>query len=51
MKEVYNNLCKNLSEMTENDKQKEWEDLKEMNDIGPSLSDIIHISSNKEPNH
>lgn len=40
MKEVYEKLLKNLTNMTPEEKEKEWEELKKYNDIGPSIKEI-----------
>ena len=41
MKEVYEKLLENLSNMTPEQKKEEWEELKRYNDIGPEASDVI----------
>ena len=41
MKEVYDKLLENLSNMTPEQKKEEWEELKRYNDIGPEASDVI----------
>ena len=41
MKEVYEKLLENLSNMTPEQKKEEWEELKRYNDIGPDASDVI----------
>ena len=41
MKEVYEKLLENLSNMTQEQKKEEWEELKRYNDIGPEASVVI----------
>ena len=41
MKEVYEKLLDNLSNMTPEKKKEEWEELKRYNGIGPEASDVI----------
>ena len=41
MKEVYEKLLDNLSNMTPEQKKEEWEELKRYNGIGPEASDVI----------
>ena len=41
MKEVYEKLLENLSNMTPEQKKEEWEELKRYNDIGPEASVVI----------
>lgn len=41
MKEVYDKLLENLSNMTPEQKKEEWEELKRYNDIGPEASEVI----------
>ena len=41
MKEVYEKLLDNLSNMAPEQKKEEWEELKRYNDIGPEASDVI----------
>ena len=41
MKEVYEKLLDNLSNMTPEQKKEEWEELKRYNYIGPEASDVI----------
>ena len=41
MKEVYEKLLDNLSNMTPEQKKEEWEELKRYNDIGPEASEVI----------
>ena len=43
MKEVYEKLLDNLVSMTPEEKEKEWEELKKYNDIGPSVEEILKI--------
>ena len=42
MKEVYEKLLENLASMTPEEKEKEWEELKNYN-IGPSIEEILKI--------
>ena len=41
MKEVYEKLLDNLSNMAPEQKKEEWEELKRYNDIGPEASVVI----------
>ena len=41
MKEVYEKLLENLSNMTPEQKKEEWEELKRYNGIGPEASEVI----------
>ena len=41
MKEVYEKLVENLSSMTPEEKEKEWEIFKKYNEIGPSVEKIL----------
>ena len=41
MKEVYEKLLDNLSNMTPEQKKEEWEELKRYNDIGPDAYEVI----------
>ena len=41
MKEVYEKLLENLSNMTPEQKKEEWEELKRYNDIGPDAYEVI----------
>ena len=41
MKEVYEKLLENLSNMTPEQKKEEWEELKRYNDIGHEASEVI----------
>lgn len=41
MKEVYEKLLENLSNMTSKQKKEEWEELKRYNGIGPDASEVI----------
>lgn len=41
MKEVYEKLLENLSNMTPEQKKEEWKELKHYNGIGPEASDVI----------
>ena len=41
MKEVYEKLLDNLSNMTPEQKKEEWEEFKRYNGIGPEASEVI----------
>ena len=41
MKEVYEKLVENLASMTPEEKEKEWEELKKYNEIGPEVKEIL----------
>ena len=41
MKEVYEKLLKNLANMTSEEKEREWEELKKYNEIGPEVEEIL----------
>ena len=41
MKEVYEKLLENLASITPEEKEKEWEELKKYNNIGPSVIKVI----------
>ena len=43
MKEVYKKLLENLANMTPEEKERDWEELKKYNDIGPSVKEILKI--------
>ena len=43
MKEVYEKLLDNLTNMTPEEKKKEWEELKQYNEIGPEVKDLVKI--------
>ena len=40
MKEVYEKLLENLANMTPEQKEREWKELKKYNNIGPSVEEI-----------
>ena len=40
-KEVYEKLLENLANMTPKEKEKEWKELKEYNEIGPEVKEIL----------
>ena len=44
MKEVYEKLVENLSSMTPEEKEKEWEALKSYNDMRPESKEIIKLN-------
>ena len=41
MKEVYEKLIENLASMTPEEKEKEWEEIKKYNEIGPEVKEIL----------
>ena len=41
MKEVYEKLIKHLSNMTSEEKEKDWKELKKYNEIGPFVEKIL----------
>ena len=41
MKEVYAKLVENLTSMTPQEKEKEWEELKKYNEIEPKVEEIL----------
>ena len=43
MKEVYEKLIKHLSNMTSEEKEKEWKELKKYNEIGPEIKELLKI--------
>ena len=43
MKEVYEKLLKYLSSITPEEKEKDWEELKKYNEIGPKVEEILKI--------
>ena len=48
MKEVYEKLLENLANMTPKEKEKEWEELKKYNEIGPEVKEILKKINNME---
>ena len=42
-KEVYEKLLENLANMTPEEKEKEWEELKEYKEIGTEVKEILKI--------
>lgn len=44
MKEVYEKLLENLANMTSEEKEKELEELKQYNDIGPSVEELSKVN-------
>lgn len=40
-KEVYEKLLENLANITPEEKEREWKELKKYNDIGPSVEEIL----------
>ena len=43
MKEVYEKLLENLANMTSEEKEKEWKELKKYNEIELSIEEILKI--------
>ena len=43
MKEIYEKLLKHLANMTSEEKEKDWDELKKYNDIGPSVEEVLKI--------
>ena len=41
MKEVYEKLLENLTNMTPKEKKRDWEELKKYNEIGPEVKEIL----------
>ena len=41
MKEVYEKLLENLANMTPEENEKEWKELKKYNNIGPFVEEIL----------
>ena len=48
MKEIYEKLLENLVSMTSEEKEKELEEFKKHNEIGPSVEEILNINSAEE---
>ena len=44
MKEVYEKLIKHLSSITPEEKNKDWEELKQYNEIGPSVEEVLKVN-------
>ena len=44
MKEVYEKLIENLTSMTPEEKEREWEELKKYNEIGPEVEEILKVN-------
>ena len=44
MKKVYEKLIKHLSSMTSKEKERDWEELKKYNEIGPSVKEVLKIN-------
>ena len=44
MKKVYEKLIKHLSSMTSEEKERDWEELKKYNEIGPSMEEVLKIN-------
>ena len=42
MSNIVEQLRKHLASMTEEEKQKEWDELKHWNDVGPTVEEYIH---------
>ena len=45
MKEVYEKLIENLASMTPEEKEKEWEEFKKYNNIGPEVKEILKTNN------
>lgn len=43
MENVYKKLVESLSKMTPQQKQEEWEDLKHLNDFGPTIDEFFSM--------
>ena len=43
MKEVYEKLLENLASMTPEEKEKDWEELKQYNEIGSEVKELLKI--------
>ena len=43
MKEVYEKLLENLASITPEEKEKEWEEFKKYNEIGPEVKELLKI--------
>ena len=41
MKEVYEKLIRHLANMIPEEKEKEWEELKKYNEIGPEVKELL----------
>lgn len=41
MKKIYEKLLENLANMTPEEKEKDWEEFKKYNKIGPSVEEIL----------
>ena len=41
MKEVYEKLIKHLASITSEEKERDWEELKKYNEIGPKVKEIL----------
>lgn len=41
MKEIYKKLLENLASMTPEEKERDWEELKKYNEIGPKIEEIL----------
>ena len=50
MKKVYEKLIENLASMTPEEKIEEWEELKNYNEIGPEVKEILKINNIKIEN-
>ena len=48
MKEVYEKLVENLASMTPEEKEKEWEELKKYNEIGPEVKEILRWATQED---
>ena len=43
MKKVYEKLVENLTSMTPEEKERDWEELKQYNEIGPEVKELLKI--------
>lgn len=43
MKKIYEKLLKHLASMTPEEKERDWEELKKYNEIGPSVEEILKV--------
>lgn len=44
MKKVYEKLLKYLSSMTPEEKEKDWKELKQYNEVGPSVEEVLKVN-------
>ena len=50
MENVYKKLVESLSKMTPQQKQEEWDSLKHLNDIGPTIDEFFSMCEIEEKN-